>query len=407
MSDRSFFGIALAWRRLLLQLTIIGALGAIVVSLLLPAWYSATAMITPPQEREGGFGLMALMDQIGSSVGVGRARSLLKRTPQVDLMIGVLKSRRIRGEVVDRFSLQETYSAKTRDHAIKELGGYLSVNTSPEGFVEVRVEARDPQLAADMANAFVEFLDNYNRTQSVEDARRTSAFIEQCRTENRARLEVAAAELRVFQERFGAIQIDEQIRVTVDALAQLEAERTQLGIEKGVLENFSRPDRPQVVEVELRIAEVEKHLDRLSGSAPGDSSAMDAADRGVLIPLADFPRLGLAYANLKREVLVQEKVYEFLTSQFEESRIREARDLRTLTVLDAAVPPIRKARPRRSLIVILTTGLSFVLALGLAFAVEGLRDAMSGHPEWGSAREMQWLLRTAEALRRSGGPASG
>lgn len=427
MAERSFLGIVIGWRRLLIRLTFLAALGAAVVSLLLPKAYSSAAMISPPQEGQGGFGIMALMDQIGSSVGVGNTRSLLKRTPEIDLMIGVLKSRRVRGEVVDQFDLVTHYDAKSRAHAIKELGELLAVNTSPEGFIEVRVEADDGQLAADLANAFVASLDRYNRETSVADARRTIQFVESCRDDNRARLEAAMDELRRFQEKYGAVQLAEQARVTVDAISQLEAERMQLDIEKGVLQNYSRQDQPRVVEIEVRIKELEKRIaelrgsqlgvlewDDLDGAEPpatpngGDSDpAVSAPELDVLISLGDFPRLGLKYADLKREVMVQEKVYEFLTSQIEEARMREARDLETITVLDAAVPPIKRSRPRRTLIVILTAGLAFAVAVALAFACEGGYEAARRNPEWKDVREVRWALGGAEALRRWGGPESG
>ena len=54
----------------------------------------------------------------------------------------------------------------------------------------------------------------------------------------------------------------------------------------------------------------------------------------------------------QRDVKVQEQVFELLTAQLEESRIRETRDTPTVQVLDAAVPPLHKSRPKRSVIVI-------------------------------------------------------
>jgi uncharacterized protein involved in exopolysaccharide biosynthesis len=131
--------------------------------------------------------------------------------------------------------------------------------------------------------------------------------------------------------------------------------------------------------------------------------AAKGTDSEVLLRLHDLPRLALQYAELQREVMAQEKVYEFLTAQLEEARIREARDLETVKVLDEAVPPIKRARPRRSLIVVLSTLLAFTVSVGLAFVTEGLEGLARTHPELASTPELRWAFRASAALHRWGG----
>jgi len=396
---RTFLGVIFAWRRLVARVTVASGIAAVIVSLLLPRWYTAHATITPPDDSDMGGGLLQLVNQLGSGFGVGRARGLMNRTQGSDLVIGVLKSRRIRGEVVDRFDLVEDYDAKSREHAIKELGEHLQVGTTPEGLIDIAVEARGAERAAEMANAFVEFLDAYNRSTSVEDAKRTSQFIRTCLEENRTRMEDAAAALRRFQEERGAVELGEQTRATVEALAQLEAEKLQLQIQKGVLSNYATPNQFQVQEIEAKIREIEGKARELRRKTDPKGRPSDTA----LLALGDLPSLGLQFAQLKREVLVQEKVYEFLTAQLEDARIREARDMQTVKVLDEAAPPIRKSRPRRTLIVLLTVGLGFALSIGVAFAAEGFLG-LEAH---GGGPADPWLARLesgVQALRRWGGP---
>jgi uncharacterized protein involved in exopolysaccharide biosynthesis len=415
-SEKSFAEVVVSWRRMILRGTAIGLVAAVIVSLLLPRWYQASAVLTPPEEMEAGFGLMSVVNQISSTVGGGgRAKNLLKRTADVDAMIGVLKSRRVRGEVVDRFDLVKHYKSKSREHAIKTLGKHVVVETTPEGFVDVRAEARNAQLAADLTNALVEALDRYNRETSVQDAKRTSEFIRECLAENRERLDAATKALRAFQEEHGAVQLVEQGKVTVAALAELEAEKMRLQIQKGVLKNYARGDAPEIEEIEAEIREIDKRMDGLRGPVPSVDGAGKAAPspRGrtsgseTLLRLHDLPRLALQYAELQREVIAQEKVYEFLTAQLEEARIREARDLQTVNVLDEAVPPIRKAKPRRSLIVVLSTCLAFAASLGLAFVAQGVLGLADSQPTLTNTNELRWVFRAAQVLRQWGGSPPG
>lgn len=366
-TGKSTIEVVMGWRTLIVRVTAAAAVVSVIVSLVMPLWYEATTTCLPPQEGESRGSLLSMFTQIGMDFG---AAGLLSSTPMTDTMIGVLKSRLVRGQVVDRFDLATVYGSETRDHAIKELDGHLVVDTTPEGFVEVRVEDRDRQRAADMANAFMEFLDEYNRRTSVEQATRTREFVEDALEENGARLAASARKLQEFQERHKAIDLTEQTRVTVEAIALLQSERTALEIERGVLEDFSRPDQMRMRQIEARLREIDDRLEDFVGG--GDGGGVDGS--GVVIPMADIPALGYELADLTREVLVHEKVRAFLSSQLEDARIQETRDLEIIHVLDEAVPPIKKSRPRRSLIVMLTTVLAFVASVGTAFSVESLLD---------------------------------
>ncbi|HMB71382.1 MAG TPA: GNVR domain-containing protein, partial [bacterium] len=321
-------------------------------------------------------GLLQIVSQLGSDleVGSGRAaRRLFGRSQTVDVMLGILNSRFVRGEVVDRFDLVEVYDLPGREHAIRALQDHLVADTTPEGLIRVSVEDRDPERAAGMTNAFLEVLDDFNRRTSAEDARRTVEFISGVLETNLERRREAADRLRSFQEEHGAIQIAEQTRVTVEALAELQARRMQLEIEAGVIQRYASPGNTDLRRIRDEILEIEDAIRALDGTAGAGPDSTDAVGPGgALLRLVDLPRLGMEYADMKREVLVQESVYEFLSAQYEEARIQETRDQRTIQFLDEAVPPIKKSRPRRSLIVLLTTILAGAAAVGVALAGDGL-----------------------------------
>jgi uncharacterized protein involved in exopolysaccharide biosynthesis len=396
--QRSIAGLILGWRPMIFRVTLAAAVISVIVSLLMPNWYAAEATFLPPEEAESGGSLARVFSQMGMDFGAG---GLTSSTPAADLMLGILKSRLLRGSVVDRFGLIDVYEADSRDDAIEDLGDHLRVSTTSEGLIEVWVEDRDPERAAGMANAFVGFLDEYNRRTSAEKARRTRELVGSIIEENRERLEDAASRLREFQEEHETIEISEQTRVTVEAIAALESELARLEIERGLLEDFSSPDQMERKTLDARILEVERKVAELRFG--GGASAAG----GVLLPLSEIPGLGLELANLTREVIVQERVLEFLTSQYEDARIQESRDMEVIHVLDAAFPPLRKFRPRRSVIVMLSVILALLGSIGLAFAADGLLEYASKSPPGlalGDSRDSRLLLGFLRWLRVWGGP---
>ncbi len=225
--------------------------------------------------------------------------------------------------------------------------------------------------------------------------------------ESGQRLLTASEALREFQEEHGAIDLTEQTRATVEAIATLEAERTRLEIRRGVLEGFSHPDNVEMRKIDAELREIQKKLGEFTGR--GDDVPLGSNEDGTLLPLASIPELVVRLADLTREVMVQENVRAFLSSQLEEARIQETRDLEIIHILDAAAPPLKKSRPRRSIIVLLSVGLAFVGSVGVAFAADSfLRYARGGRAdaEFAGSMESKVLLRFARGLRQWGGPRS-
>ena len=110
------------------------------------------------------------------------------------------------------------------------------------------------------------------------------------------------------------------------------------------------------------LSRLRKQLNSMSGTGEG----------GVIPSVGNAPSIGVEYVRRLRELKTQEALFEQLTKQFELAKINEARDSSSLQVLDEAVAPLRKSRPKRSLIVILATVTAFFGSVFLVFIKEYL-----------------------------------
>jgi len=187
-----------------------------------------------------------------------------------------------------------------------------------------------------------------------------------------ADLEKAQLELSEFSSKNSTIDIKEQTRAMVDAGARVQAE---LMIEQSGLESLRQiygDGNVRVRETDARIASLKGELARMTGSsaplAAGlqDVTATDPGDsdkKGELYPpLRQLPRLAVPYADLYRNVRVQETLYELLTQQYEMARIEEAKDIPAVSVIDAPGIAEKKSFPPRLLLSLLLTFLSFAIA---------------------------------------------
>ena len=110
--------------------------------------------------------------------------------------------------------------------------------------------------------------------------------------------------------------------------------------------------------METEISELNKRLEEL-----------DNGEKEItMIPgFSEVPDLGLELGRLMRDMEVQNTLYTFLTQQYEEAKIQEAKDTPTVQVLDEAKIPIKKYRPRRALLVVSTFLL--ILLINVIFVI--------------------------------------
>jgi len=324
-----------ARRRPVLTLVVSATLVVGTIAFLLPNWYRATAELLPPGEEESGFGLATLLR--------GMAVPGIKIPTQVapaDVFVIILESRRINQQIVNRFDLKKRYKKKFMQDAIKELRTHAHFKLTEAGSIEITVEDKSPKRAADMANAYVELLDGFNREVRMTKGRRTRQFIEGRLAETKQELEAAEQRRATYQSKHKAVVLSPEMSSAVEEAARVYGRRTALQVRLGVLRSYS-----QGSDEEIQVAQELAQLDRR---------------------LRELPETGLELARLVRDVKALEQVFALLTAQFEDARITEARDVVTVEVLDVATPPERKSRPMRSIIIAATFLLSLALGIGLS-----------------------------------------
>lgn len=337
------FELSRLWRRAWANRWAIGALVLVAslatagISLLLPPWYQATGSLLPPAEEETGFGIARLI-KTGAVPGI---KVPTEATP-ADVLLAVLQSRRICQEIVRRFDLQKRYDKKYTEDAIRELHKHVRFKLTDAGMIEIAVEDRNPKTAADILNAYVEELDRFNREVRTTKGRRTRIFVEGRLDENKRDLAQAEERLAQYQATHKAAVLSAETSTAVEQAARLYAQRTALLVRLGIVHSYTRGTTDEEGQINEQLAQLDRQL-------------------------AALPETGLELARLVRDVKTYEALYALLTSQYEEARIEEARDVPSVDVLDPGVPPERKVRPRRSIMVVSAFMLSLVV--GVAYSL--------------------------------------
>lgn len=342
------------------------AILSIVISLLLPSLYTAETRLMPPQQSQS-MSVTAMLGQLGPLASLaGKDMGLLKNPS--DLYVSVLQSRTVADDLIDRFSLMRVYDQKYRVDAQRKLSGRSSIKAEKDGTITIDVEDRDPQRAADLANAYVDELQKLTKTLAVSEASRRRIFFEQEMKQASQDLARAKDALKQTQEKTGILFLEPQSKAMISMAASLRAQVAAKEAEVASMRSFATPDNPDLVRAQQELAALQGQVAKMEGG-PGKRGGIGD------IPLEDVPSAGLEYVRKYRDVMYHQALYELLTKQYEAARIDEGRDSVMVQQLDRAVRPEKKSWPKRGLIVLTVTILALVLAILVVLVQESLERA--------------------------------
>ncbi len=163
-------------KKMILSVTFAAALLSVGISLLQPNIYTGTTKILPPQSNKSSSLNSVMLDQLGGLAGAAGGALGLK-DPNA-LYISMMKSRTICEKIVNRFSLQKVYEQKTIMDTLKALEKESTIASGKDGVITVEVDDKDPQRAADMANAYVEELNSLLKTLAITEASQRRQFFD-------------------------------------------------------------------------------------------------------------------------------------------------------------------------------------------------------------------------------------
>jgi uncharacterized protein involved in exopolysaccharide biosynthesis len=322
---------------------------AVLVAFILPAQYTSSVSFIPPSGGGSGAMASAILGQLpmlaGSELGG------LKNPG--DVYAGILGSRSVLDTLVKRFDLLHVYKVKKQSDAEKILSGATKITSDPKSsIVSVYVTAKTPQLAHDLANAYMEALRQTNGRLALSQASQRRLFFEEQLKNEKNNLADAEVALKQSQEKSGLIapsgQTEAEIRIIAETQAQIASRQVQLA----ALRQSATEENPDVIRLRSEIANLQDQLARLE-KGNGTSSA-------ATIPTSKVPGLALDYIRKERDVKYHEALFEMLARQYEAARLDEAREAPVLQVLDPASYPDTKSGPQRKLIALAGLVLGFI-----------------------------------------------
>ena len=360
------------WRRMIIISVLLVSLVTAGISLILPVAYRASATVYPPQDAGGGLGLSSLLQELPINL-MGLGGDAVSATE----FVPVLESERVRLAVAKRFDLATRYGASHRSELLDQVGNRLHVDLSREQFLTISYEADTPQLAAELTNAFVEELQKALEDRTKNKTKIYLVYLEKRLKEAENDMFEAEKQYNAFQKKHMIIDFEAQAKLQLESTSNLIGSLADLIVVRDIQAEMMSSDHPELKKLDLEIQTTRKSLnDLLMGKLPevgGDQESTQQLPE-IFKPFHELPQLGLNALQLIRDVEIQNAIYQFVKQEYEKTRFEDEKGSNAVIILDNAQPPDVRSYPRRSIMVLVAGGLSFVLSSLLAFIFEAMNN---------------------------------
>ena len=283
---------------------------AMAYAFIAPPVYTATASFVPNFIRTESTSMAEWMI-VGPQFQAALARSR-------DVMRRVLLTRYANPHTGDSLTFLEILDVKgdslrALHDGLNRLEDFVSIRLNIQiAVVKISVDWRYPEVAAALANQFVYELNEFNIGIRQERAREARSFLEEQERETWTRLIYAEDDLRVFYEN------------------NRPHPQSRLSLQKSTLSSLF----------------------------------------GENVPRYRSPRLATEEDRLMRNIEISEKIYREVKLAYEQALFMEASNIPTLLVIDPAVPPVVRSKPRRILIIASGLVVGVTLSLVIVFSLQ-------------------------------------
>ncbi|MCM8777788.1 MAG: hypothetical protein NC905_05965 [Candidatus Omnitrophica bacterium] len=302
------------------------------IYLVYPKYYKASASILQPPERE------LKIETGGSEISEKMLSQLRTNT---ELFFSILKSRSMKDAIIERFNLTDAYNVSNIDRAREKFDKLTNISLTKEKVIEITVVDRNPERSADIANFFIQRLDETIKAISITTAKQDRIFIE-------SRLKETENTIKSLEEKLAGIKnreklvADKELNQVTQMAGKIMEELINKKLELQKKGEILKSDCLEMVLLKKEIQNLETTLSRLLYSED-------------------------ELTGMLRELKTQEEVYKFLTAKLEEAKINEARDTPVVQVLDYAVVPHKIYKPDIKVLLIVQGIVSGVLAIIIFF----------------------------------------
>lgn len=276
-----------------------------------PAPYMSRAKFVP-----GDAGANSLVSVIGA-LGGGQAQnlaSLFGDRGATEVSLQIARSDAVARDVIDRLKLvgPDGRYATERDAELA-LAKKVDVNSLLGGILEIETKDHDPDFSLAVTKTYVDSIGDRLRTYGRDQVARKRRIVADRLASAQSRLAEAQAALDLFRRQNRLADPQAQLGSQLSLRTNLEAQLQAKQVEMSTLRLTAGPENPRLQFTEQQVATLRQQLADTAAS----STSVAGPTMGALTGIS------LKYANLYRDYLFSQAIYDVYSRSAEEVAVQE------------------------------------------------------------------------------------
>ncbi len=309
-----------------------------------------------------------------------------------ELAMKLLKSNGLIDTLAEKYSLGSYYKInEQKDEKIRqEIRKRLSLEYEEKTMtLTVMYDDCNPEMAYKITNGLVDLLRETFFSINKKRSLFKKELLETKLAEVNDKITGIEGTVKDFQRKHGVLDVENLATEKSTMMANLRSQLYLKEMELKTYSQFSKIEDPAMMKLQAE----RNNLLRLIKEMEIGYSGYE----GLLPSQQDLPKMALEYAHLKRDLLVQEKIYEVLSQEYELVKLSVEGDEMLFQVIESPEVPQIKIGPHRLWICTLAAVIAFIISVVLAFVFywvgrhkEALLRAVNGENEKASKGLFPW-----------------
>jgi tyrosine-protein kinase Etk/Wzc len=327
------------FRFLLFIVSLLVGIGTYVYLHFQPNWYEASINFVPPKRQisslEGAISsISSTLKDIGLQKLGGKSESYSFNT--------ILFSRTIKDSLIKEFQLAKLYDIPDTNY--KQLYAVFDenydVSLEVEGNYVVSCMHTDRHIASKMANRTLQLANSIAREMDVKEAKTQRVYLEQRIGQLNSAIDRLTDSLALYSKKTLLFSPIDQGSALADAYGEVKSQKMKQEILYDFFKSQYGEDDPRSIAQKEIIGNITSKINSIENN-PGFAGNF---------ALKDAAGVAGKYLRMYTEIETFSKVKAFLLPLLEQARLDETRNVPSAYVLDIAIPPSEKSKPRRTLI---------------------------------------------------------
>lgn len=239
---------------------------------------------------------------------------------------------------------------------LNDLSEQLTVAEQPRdsGVLSIKMEADSAEFAAQLVNEIEDAYLRQNVERRSAQAEQSLEFLKEQLPDLRAKVDEAQAKLNSYQMQKGTVDVQRETDLVLKQSVDLETQRLQLIQERDAsLQRFTA-QHPVVMTLNEQIRGLEREQENIRKR------------------VETLPEKQQEILSLMRDVEVNQQLYTALLNSAQELQVTKAGTIGNVRIVDAGVPPLKPIKPKKKVIVLLSTLLGLFFGVATVFALRTL-----------------------------------